>query len=130
MESSASSLSALGTLEQRSTKTEDDLPIDHTPMIKSVITYKISNQFQSKVIRNNISLLGVSNPFYSYPFNNFHPREYNLNWKHIYQKYILSMGTFSHDANNRRESHAPLFTGTSYVINNFTHLTNDFIHIF
>jgi len=40
------------------------------------------------------------------------------------------MGTFSDGANNRRESHAPLFTGARYLINNFIHLTNDFIHIF
>ena len=30
-----------------------------------------NNQFQSLVLRNNIPLLGVSNPFYRYPFNGF-----------------------------------------------------------
>ena len=54
-----------------------------TPTIKYVRAFKISNQFQSKVLRISVPLPGVSSPFYSYPFNNFHSREYNLNWKHV-----------------------------------------------
>jgi len=42
-----------------------------------------SHQFQSKVLRNNIPLPGDSGPFYRYPFNYFHYREYNLNKKHL-----------------------------------------------
>jgi len=77
--SSASSISPLDALEQRSVKTEGALLVDHTPTIKSERAYKISNQFQSKVLRNSIPLPGVSSAFYSYPFINFYPREYNLN---------------------------------------------------
>jgi len=45
--SSSSTLSPIVALGCRFVGTKEDLPVDHTPTIKSVRTFKISNQFQS-----------------------------------------------------------------------------------